>query len=148
MVGGSPEQGGFEVFTALARSSLTGLAILALTLGNSGAALAGGPPTIKIEPKAALDGFGAVTVVVDANCGAGATAFDFINVQVSQSSATGEMTGFGGRSFTSDGTRQQVAVTVVGFGPGWNVGDAVATAQLFCGILADQDLGAKIRIGP
>jgi hypothetical protein len=133
---------GYQVLRrSLMSTSLSALAILALTLGNSGAALAGAPPSLSIENKASLS-TGGVIVVVDANCGAGATAGE-VSVVVSQS--PGNAVGNGTQPFTSDGTRQRIAVTVVG-GP-FNVGAAAASAALSCGgNLTGLDLGAKITI--
>jgi hypothetical protein len=124
-------------------TSLSALAILALTLGNSGAALAGAPPSLSIENKASLL-VGVVVVVVDANCGAGSTVAG-VDVSLTQSSATGNHNGLGAQAFAADGTRQQIAVLVPG-GP-FNVGAAVANARLFCGgFIVAQVLGAKITI--
>jgi hypothetical protein len=133
------------MFRALiTRVAMPGLAVSALVFGNAGAALAAPGVLVNVEGKADFVAVTDINVVVDVNCGAGSNVGQ-VFVSASQSSATGNASGFGSRSFVSDGTRQQVVVTVTG--TGWNVGPAVATAQLTCGgVFVGQDLGARIDI--
>ena len=130
--------------TVFTRVVMPGLAVAALSLGNSGMVLAGPGASISVEGKADFVAVTDINVTVDANCGAGSTVGE-VSVSASQSSATGNATGFGYRTFVSDGTRQQVVVTVSG--AGWNVGPASASAFLYCGSqFTDQDLGARIDV--
>ena len=129
-------------------ASLFALAVVGVTFGSSGLALAGGPPSVSVDGKADYLNMLQIAVVVTANCGAGSSAGE-VDVTVSQSGALGDNEGTGFTPFTSDGTRQQVVVLIDG-GPMWNVGPASASALLFCGDLvfqlADLDLGARITI--
>lgn len=133
------------MFRALVtRVAMPGLAVAAFTLASPAAALAGPGALVSIEGKADYVAPTSINVVVDVNCGAGSSVGE-IEVTASQNSATGNATGFGFRTFVSDGTRQQVVVTVTG--TGWNVGPAVANAFLYCGgIFTGEDLGSRINI--
>jgi hypothetical protein len=136
---------GGEMLRQFAHASLFALAFVGVSFGNSGLALAGGPPSVSVNGKAALIAPTTIAVVVDASCGDGSTD-GFVEVAASQSSAIGDATGSGVMTFVSNGSRQQVVVFVDG-GPTWNVGPATASAALYCGaFLSDFDLGAKITI--
>ncbi|TMA27393.1 MAG: hypothetical protein E6J78_10345 [Deltaproteobacteria bacterium] len=123
----------------LRRFSLSVLAVVALALGYSKAALAD-PPTLSIQQQATLDATGVLVYVV-LDCGAGASTAT-LTVQVGQGNYTGASTA----PITSTGARQVVAVQVNGtFQPG----AAAASAILECGALAQGlQLGATINISP
>jgi len=120
------------------RTSLSLLA--ALALGTWGVALAD-PPTLSIQQQATLSNPFEVAVVLEANCGDGATTVAVVEVAVRQ----GEFTGDGTMFFSSNGTRQAILVPVVG-GP-FFIGDAIASATLGCSdLLQGLILGATIKI--
>jgi hypothetical protein len=126
------------------RGSVLAFALVGVSFGNSGLALAGGPPSVTVNGRADLIAPTTIAVVVDVSCGAGSTD-GLVEVAASQSSAIGDASGSGITAFVSNGSRQQVVVFVDG-GP-WNVGPAIASAAVSCGgFLADYDLGAKITI--
>lgn len=56
----------------------------------------------------------------------------FLNVQVNQATPFGPMTGGGGTPIFCDGTRNTYGVAIFGMGPGFQLDEALATAQAFC----------------
>lgn len=58
--------------------------------------------------------------------------FGNIGVNVSQANPFGGMNGGGGTQIFCDGHRRTYAIAVFGGGSGWQLGQALATAQVFC----------------
>ncbi len=115
------------------------LAVVALALGYSSAALAD-PPTLSIQQQATLDTTG-VLVYVILDCGAGASTAT-LTIEVGQGNNSGAST----IPITSTGARQVIAAQVNGI---FQPGAAAASAILECGVIAQGlRLGATINISP